>query len=147
MGLTLLDTSAVVAFLDTDDALRPGVLAPVTDVLRGGDSLAISSVTWAEALFGARIGHVHEAVLREFVVDLNVRILPIDSWTAERAAALQYAYRQTRTRAPWPKLRTPDAMILATSLVRPDVTRIIGGDAQWANVPGVEAELVLLRDG
>jgi predicted nucleic acid-binding protein len=145
MGLTLLDSSAVIAFLDLSDTLRPSAGGAIDDALDRGDNLAMSVVTWNETLLGSHLGHVPEPVLREFVVDFNVRLLSVEVQTAERAAELQYAYRQTRTRAPWPRLRTPDALILATGDLRQDVEHVVAGDEQWTKVPGVEAEIVLLR--
>lgn len=147
MGLTLLDSSAVIAFLDLTDTLRPSANAAVDDALERGDNLAMSVVTWNETLLGAHLGHLPEVVLREFVVDFGVRLLSVEIQAAERAAELQYVYRRTRKRAPWPRLRTPDALILATADVRTDIEWVVGGDEQWPKVPGVDAEIALLTAG
>ncbi len=144
MGLTLLDSSAVIAFLVMRDALRMSAIRAIDEALQRGDNLAMSVVTWNETLLGAHLGHLPEVVLREFVVDFGVRLLSVEIQTAERAAELQHAYRRTRTRAPWPRLRTPDALILATADVRSGIEWVVAGDEQWTKVPGVDAEIVLL---
>lgn len=145
MGLTLLDSSAVIAFLVMRDALRMSAIRAVDEALHRGDNLAMSVVTWNETLLGAHLGHLPEVVLREFVVDFGVRLLAVEIEAAQRAAELQYAYRRTRNRAPWPRLRTPDALILATADVRTDIEWVVAGDEQWPKVPGVDAEIMLLR--
>jgi predicted nucleic acid-binding protein len=134
----------VVAFLVMRDALRMSAIRAIDDALDRGDNLAMSVVTWNETLLGAHLGHLPEVVLREFVVDFGIRLLSVEVQTAERAAQLQHAYRQTRKRAPWPRLRTRDALILATADIRPDVAWVVAGDEQWPKVPGVDAEIALL---
>jgi len=111
-----------------------------------GNSLAMSAVTWSETLHGALLGYYPEAELRELVADFGIEILDVDVKVAEQAAALQKAYRETSTKEPRPKLRTPDALILATSLVYADVEIVLGGDEKWTKVPGVDAQIVLLDE-
>jgi predicted nucleic acid-binding protein len=145
MGVALLDSSAVIGYLDETDALHPSAVAEIESALRAGGTLAISAVTWSETLHGALLGHLPEGELRELIADFTIDVLAIDAEVAEQAALLQSAYRRTGRHRVRPKLRTPDALILATSLVRADIDRIICGDERWTKVPGVTAELVLLR--
>ena len=145
MALALVDSSAIVAYLVADDALHDGAVEAIESAMRGGNSLAMSAVSWAETLHGALLGYLPEAVLRSFVADFGIEILDVDAEIAEQAAALQKAYRDTSRREPRPKLRTPDALILGTSVVYAEIDTVIGGDAQWTKVPGVQAEIALLQ--
>jgi predicted nucleic acid-binding protein len=145
VAVALVDSSAIIAYLVEDDALHDGAVRAIESAMRSGRSLAMSAVTWSETLHGALLGYLPEAALRGFVGDFGIAVLDIDVDVAEQAAALQKAYRDTSTREPRPKLRTPDALILATSLVYGDVDTVIGGEAKWTKIPGVEAEIALLE--
>ena len=70
----------------------------------------------------------------------------MDVHVAGRSAALQAAYASTGRRRDAPKLRTPDALILATANSYEDIDTVICGDSKWPKVPGVEAEIKLLRE-
>jgi predicted nucleic acid-binding protein len=136
VGVVLLDSSAVVGFLQPDDTLHEAAAAAVGDAVRGGSFLAISAVTWTEVLTGAKLGHREEGIVRGFVTDFAVEILPLDAVVAERAAQLRARHTERggtsgRRRS---TLKAPDALILATADVRADVETIIGGDARWKRV-------------
>ncbi len=146
MAVALLDSSALVAYLIAGDTLHTAAAREIETSVRAGRRLAISAVTWSEVLHGALLGHLPETALRELVADFGVAILAADERVAERAATLQRAYRETRKRAPRPRLRTPDALILATASVYEDVDQVICGDEKWAKVPDVEADVVLLDE-
>jgi predicted nucleic acid-binding protein len=122
VGLTCLDTSAVVGFLDADDALHPAARSAVLGALRDGERLAVSIISWAEALAGVRLEHHDERALRAFRLDLALEVVALDEPTAERAADLRAA-----------GLRLPDALVLA-SAERAGATRIVTGDRRWATV-------------
>ena len=133
MGVALLDSSAVVAFLDADDALHVAADRAVRAVARE-HTLAVSAVTIAELLTGAkrgRHGRHDEQVLRRFLSQVVRGRLPVDEQVAERSAELRAANRG---------LRTPEALILATGDLHADV--VVTGDARWAKVSGVAAEIV-----
>jgi predicted nucleic acid-binding protein len=146
VAVALVDSSAIIAYLVEGDPLHPGAAEAIESAMRGGLSLAMSAVTWSETLHGAALGYFPEAELREFVEDFGIEILSVDAAVAEQAAALQKAYRHTAKRSPRPKLRTPDALILASSLRYSGVDTVIAGDAQWGGVPGVQARLVLINE-
>jgi predicted nucleic acid-binding protein len=136
VGVVLLDSSAVVGFLQPDDALHEAAGAAVGDAVRGGSFLAISAVTWTEVLTGAKLGHREEGIVRGFVTDFAVEILPVDAAVAERAAQLRARHTEPggadgRRRS---TLKAPDALILATADAHPDVKTVVGGDTRWARV-------------
>lgn len=145
MALALVDSSAIIAYLVADDALHEGAVQAIESAMRGGKSLAMSAVSWSETLHGALLGYLPEAALRGFVEDFGIEILDVDVEVAEHASALQKAYRDTSRREPRPRLRTPDALILATSVVYAEIDTVIGRDEQWTKVPGVKAEIALLQ--
>ena len=49
---------------------------------------------------------------------------------------MQKAYRETSKKQPRPRLRTPDALILATSLIYAEIDTVIGGDIRIV-IPGI----------
>lgn len=143
MALSLLDSSAVIAYLDADDDLHDSAVSEVEATMRAGNALAICAVTWAELLNGAALGHRAQAAVRAFAEDFAVAILSVDAGVAERAAALQAAYAAAGRRGERRRLRTPDALILATALEYGTDT-VIGGDDKWPKVPDVGERVVLL---
>lgn len=122
MGVALLDTSAVVGFLHVDDALHAAADAAVRAAARE-HALAVSAVTFAELLTGAKLGHHDEPLLRRFLTEAVAARIPVDERVAERAAELR-AVRRT--------LRMPDALILATGDLHADV--VVTGDHGWRAV-------------
>lgn len=121
-------------------------MAKLEDAVRGGSRLAVSAITWTELLAGAAIGHRAERAVREFASDLGLAILPVDTAVAERAAELQgeYARRPRSGRAR--RLRTPDALVLATGDVAGEVEAVICGDDRRSKVAGVRPRIVLVRE-
>lgn len=130
----VLDSAAVVAFLDQDDALHGAADAAIRKLIPGHRFFA-SAVTFAEVLMGAHLQHHDEEVVRGFFDDLIAAILPVETATAERAA---------RLRADHKALRMPDALILAAADAHPDVDAILTGDAGFKAVRGLSCRVSLL---
>lgn len=130
-----LDSAAVVAFLDQDDALHPAADAAIRELIAEHRFFA-SAVTFAEVLAGAHLRHHDETVVRGFFDDLVAEILPVETATAERAA---------RLRADHKALRMPDALILAAADGHPDVEVVLTGDAGLGSVRGLDCRVKLLR--
>jgi predicted nucleic acid-binding protein len=130
-----LDSAAVVAFLDQDDALHGAADAAIRELIVAHRFFA-SAVTFAEVLVGAHLEHQDEGVVRGFFDDLVAEILPVDATTAERAA---------RLRADHKSLRMPDALILATADAHPDVDVVLTGDTGFRSVRGLSCRVSLLR--
>ena len=147
MGLTLLDTSAVVGYVDSSDAFHHDAVEQIEACVRGGSGLALSVVSWTELLHGAFRGHRDDAVVRDFVDDFGVRLLSVDPIVAEWAAVLQARHAASATASAPRKLRTPDALILASAEVASGVERVVGADASWVTVTGLSVEVVQLRSG
>jgi predicted nucleic acid-binding protein len=108
LGLTVIDTSLVIAYADTSDSLHEAAHKAIRQA-GSADELAISLITYAEILVGVfrRGGGSAEAVER-FLADTGLRLQPVTQVVAALAA---------RLRAKHAALRSPDAMILATAEV------------------------------
>lgn len=131
----VLDSDAVVGFLDRKDALHDAADAAIRELVHE-QKLLVSVVTYAEVLTGARLGHHDETQVRGFFAKLISEVLPVDMAVADRAAEFR-----SRLKA----LRTPDALILATVETNPDVDLLVTGDALAPKVPGLDCAIRLLR--
>lgn len=128
-----LDADAIVGFLDRSDALHESAVRLIGEAA-AEDSLVASAVTLAELLTGAMLGHHDEQIVRGFFADLVASVIPVDEDVAQAAALL-------RARS---KLRMPDAIVLATAMVRPEITALITGDDRIAKAAGSDIELRVL---
>jgi predicted nucleic acid-binding protein len=131
----VLDSAAIVAFLDRDDALHGRADKAIRRLISGHRFYA-SAVTFSEVLTGAYLDHQDEAIVRGFFDELVAEVLPVDAATAERAA---------RLRADRKALRMPDALILATADELPEVEMILTGDAEFKAVRGLRCRVSVLR--
>jgi predicted nucleic acid-binding protein len=129
MGIALLDSSTVIGFLDAEDALHEAADAAVR-VAATEHVLAVSVVTIAELLTGAKLGHHDEQTVRRFFVEVISRRIGLNEVAAERAAELRAAHRA---------LKMPDALILATAELHTDLA--LTGDEEWLKAPGLTCEL------
>lgn len=131
----VLDSGVVVGFLDRSDALHDAADTTVRELIHDQRLLA-SVVTYAEVLTGARLGHHDERQVAGFFTALMSMVLPVDVAIADKAADLRSRFKS---------LRMPDALILATADLEPDVELIVTGDKQMAKVSGISCEVQLLR--
>jgi predicted nucleic acid-binding protein len=131
----VLDSDAVVGFLDRNDALHDAADTAIRDLVRD-QRLLVSAVTYAEVLTGARLGHHDEDPVRGFFSGLISEVLPVDRAVVDMAAELR-----SRSKS----LRMPDALILATAEIHPSVDRLATGDTQVAKIPGLTCKVHLLR--
>jgi predicted nucleic acid-binding protein len=130
----VLDSDVVVGFLDRQDALHDAADAAVRELVHGQRLLA-SVVTYAEVLTGARLGHHNEEGVLGFFRGLLSGVLPVDVAVADAAADLRSRFKS---------LRMPDALILATAEMDPDVDLILTGDRKLARVSGLRVGVRLL---
>lgn len=131
----VLDSDAVIGFLEAGDALHDAADAAIRELVRT-ERLLASVVTYAEVLTGARLGHHDEEQVSGFFTKLISALLPVDVEMAARAADL---------RATSKSLRMPDALILATAEIHPDVELVLTGDAQAAKLPDLKCAVRPLR--
>jgi predicted nucleic acid-binding protein len=121
LGLTVIDTSLVIAYADPSDSLHEAAHGAIGQAA-GADELVISLITYAEILVGVfrRGGGSAEAVER-FLADTGLRLQPITQAVAVLAA---------RLRAKHAALQLPDAIILATAELL-DARGVLTADARW----------------
>jgi predicted nucleic acid-binding protein len=131
----ILDSDAVVGFLDRNDALHDAADKAIRDLL-GKERLLVSVVTYAEVLTGARLGPHDEQQVKGFFSDLISEVLPVDVDVADTAADLRSRRKS---------LRMPDAMILATAEMQPEVSLVLTGDEDASKVRGLKCKVQLLR--
>lgn len=131
----VLDSDAVVGFLDRQDALHVAADAAVRELVRGNRLLA-SVVTYAEVLTGARLGRHDEDDVAGFFAGLLSAVLPVDVAVADKAADLRSRFKS---------LRMPDALILATAEMDPEVDLIVTGDQQLTKLSGLRVGVRPLR--
>lgn len=133
--MILLDSTAIVGFLDADDALHEVAVAALRKAL-ATDTLAASVISYAEVMTGVGVGH-HSADGAERFFDVLIKdLLPVDRAIASRAASLR-----TRRRS----LKMPDALILATGDLERDVGTVVCADDDWPKVGGLSCEIELLK--
>ena len=130
----VLDSDAVVGFLDRKDALHDAADSAIRDLIRD-QRLLVSVVTYAEVLTGARLGHHDEDQVRGFFSGLISGVLPVDVAVADMAAELRSRRKS---------LRMPDALILATAEIHLEVDLVVTGDTQVAKVSGLSCNVRLL---
>jgi predicted nucleic acid-binding protein len=130
----VLDSDAVVGFLDRDDALHEAADAAIRDLVRE-QRLVVSVITYAEVLTGAKLGHHDEEHVRGFFSQLISAVLPVDTAVADVAAGLR-----SRSKA----LRMPDALIVATAETDPDTRLVVTGDRQVGRLSGLRCKVLLL---
>jgi predicted nucleic acid-binding protein len=101
----ILDASVLIGLLDTSDPHHTTAVDDVEAADRGGHSLQAPASAYSETLVAfARADRVPEA--RASVEGMGITVTPLTAPIAERAAALRAAH---------PRLRLPDALVLATA--------------------------------
>jgi predicted nucleic acid-binding protein len=131
----VLDSDAVVGFLDRKDAFHDAADTAIRDLVRD-QRLLVSVVTYAEVLTGARLGHHDEDQVRGFFSGLISEVLPVDVAVADTAAELRSRRKS---------LQMPDALILATAEIHSEIDLIVTGDIRLAKVSGLSCKVRLLR--
>jgi predicted nucleic acid-binding protein len=123
VAIVVLDASVAIAFLDAADPHHSGAVAALTR-LQGND-MVLPASAYAEMLVGpARRSPAAMDAAREFVVDLALRVEPINADIAERAARLRATHRA---------LKLPDALVIATADAL-EATHLLTADRTWARV-------------
>lgn len=130
----VLDSDAVVGFLDRDDALHKVADTAIRELARE-QRMLVSAVTYAEVQTGARLGHHDHQQVEGFFATLISEVVPVDTAVADEAAELRSRLKS---------LRMPDALILATAETVPDVDLIVTGDERLQKVPELTCAVRLL---
>jgi predicted nucleic acid-binding protein len=122
VGLSVIDTSVLVAFLEATDAHHSAAVAELTRA-RESHALVVPIVAYAEVLVGpSRQGPRQEAVAEEFLSTIG-GIETVSVAIARRAARLRASTG----------LKLPDALVIATGLEL-DVDEILTADRRWQSI-------------
>lgn len=131
MALVVLDSSAVIAFLDPEDTLHERAVPALAE--HRHDEFVIPASVYAEILVGPyRRGSEAVAEVEAFLADLDVRVEAITAAIARAAARLRSGSRS---------LRLPDALVIATA-DEIDAGKVLTGDASLA---GISPRVTLIR--
>ncbi len=135
MGLILLDSTVIVGFLDADDALHEVTVTRFREIV-GSRPLVASVISYAEVMTGVSLGHHPRENVDGFFDSLIKNLLPIDRLIAARAATLRGRRRS---------LPMPDALILATADLQPEIETVLCADGDWPKVRGLSCQVELLK--
>ena len=123
MALVVLDSSAVIAFLDPDDALHDAAVEALTE--HQHDELLLPTSAYAEILVAPhRRGADAVAEVEAFLADFSIRLEVLTPAIARAAAKLRSESRS---------LRLPDALVLATA-EELGVDVVLTGDESWTRI-------------
>ena len=125
MALVVLDASAIIAFLDPDDALHDAAVEAFTE--HQHDDLVIPLSVYAEILVAPyRRGADAVAEVEAFLADFAVRTEAMTPAIARAAAQLRGKVRS---------LRLPDALVLATA-AELEADRLLTAEESWVPISG-----------
>ncbi len=130
----VLDSDAVVAFLDRSDALHEEANAAIRK-LAAKQPILVSVITYAELITGARLGDHDEDLVRGFFAEVVSRIVPVSVEIADCATE-----RRARSKA----LKMPDALIVASAESEPEVDLLLSGDRDLTKLRGLRCKVRLL---
>ncbi len=133
--MILLDSTVVVGFLDADDALHGVTVARFKEIV-GSHPLAASVIGYAEVMTGVALGHHPRERVEGFFDTFVKDLLPIDKPVAARGATLRGERKS---------LSMPDALILATADLQPEIETVLCADGDWPKVKGLNCRVELLR--
>lgn len=131
----LLDSTVIVGFLDADDALHEVAVTRFREAV-GAHRLVASVVSYAEVMTGVSLGHHASVAVEGFFDTVIAELLPVNRPVAARAAALRGGRKS---------LKMPDALILATADLRPEVATVLCADGDWPKVGGLNCRVELLK--
>jgi predicted nucleic acid-binding protein len=98
--------------------------------------LAASVISYEEVMTGISLGHHPQEHVDGFFDVLVKELLPVDMPVAARAATLSGKRKS---------LRMPDALILATADLHPEIETVLCADDDWTKVEGLSRRVELLR--
>ena len=133
--MILLDSTVIVGFLDTDDALHEVTVARFKEIV-GAHPLVASVISYAEVMTGVSLGHHAEENVDGFFDAFVKALLPVDRPVAARAATLRGSRKA---------LSMPDALILATADCHADIDTVLCADGDWPKIKGLNCKVDLLE--
>jgi predicted nucleic acid-binding protein len=135
MGLILLDSPLIAGFLDADDSLHEVTVARLKELL-GTHQLVASVLSYGEVMDGICLAHHPQEQVEGFFDAFVKDLLPVDMRVAGSAARLARKHRS---------LPMPDALILGTAQVHPEIETILCADPTWPKITGLRPNVELLK--
>jgi predicted nucleic acid-binding protein len=134
MGLTVLDAGVLIGVLDGNDPHHERAVGIMRDLDRRGESWVAPATVYAEVLVAPlRAGERLARRVEEFFDDMGIRVEPTGRAIARAAAALRAAHG--------PKLRLPDAVVVATGQVL-QADRVLTTDRRWPARLPIDVEVL-----
>ena len=124
MGVTVLDTSVLIALVDAGDAHHMAARNAIQERRAAGDEFVVPVAAYAEFMIRSYQDDVSMVAFRDGLVDaIPARVEPAGRDTGREAAAIRARHGR--------RVKLPDALIIATAVViRAD--RIVTADRAWA---------------
>lgn len=123
MGVTVLDTSVLIALVDAGDAHHMAARNAIQERRAAGDEFVVPVAAYAEFMVRSYQDDVSMVAFRDGLVDaIPARVEPAGRDTGREAAAIRARHGR--------RVKLPDALIIATAVViRAD--RIVTADSAW----------------
>jgi predicted nucleic acid-binding protein len=123
MGLTVLDTSVLIAVVDASDAHHAAARTMIQAGRDAGDQFVVPVAAYAEFMVRASQGDASTIAFQDGLVDaIPARVEPATRDVGRQAAAIRARHGQ--------RVKLPDALIIATATVV-GADRIVTADAGW----------------
>ncbi len=124
MGVTVLDTSVLIAMVDASDAHHAAARAAVRSARDAGDEFVVPVAAYAEFMVRSyQEDDVSMIAFRDGLVDaIPARVEPATRETGRQAAAIRARHGR--------HVKLPHALIIATAIVV-GADRILTADARW----------------
>lgn len=132
MGLTVLDTGVLVAFLDDSDSFHD---ASVTAMLAAAEGeMLLPAVAYSELAIGMLVADVGLDFLDDILEGLRIKVGKLEQAAGAAAAVLRAHSLRDRRRRQW---RMPNALVVGEALAHGAET-LVTTDAGW---PAIQADL------
>ena len=133
MGLTVLDSSVLIAMVDADDAHHGAARSVVEAGRAAGDVFVVPVAAYAEFMVRPSHGDAVTIAFQDGLVDaIPARVEPATREIGRQAAAIRARHGRV--------VKLPDALIIATAVVV-GADRIVTADAGW---PAQEVSVTIL---
>ena len=135
MGVTVLDTSVLIAMVDASDTHHVAARAAVRSARDAGDEFVVPVAAYAEFMVRSyQEDDVSMIAFRDGLFDaIPARVEPATRETGRLAAAVRARHGQ--------RVKLPDALIIATAIVVA-ADRILTADARW---PAQDVPVIVLE--
>lgn len=134
MGLIVYDAGPAIALLDTLDVFHQSSLKRWRAIAQQSEAIYLPASAYAETLARpSSKGAAAVAAVERSLAAMGIIVVPIDGDVAKAAASLRGRYGS--------RLRLPDALVIATAVVR-QADRLITTDSRWPTDVGVTVEVL-----